>query len=294
MSILVGRETRLVVQGITGREGEFHARSMQAYGTRIVAGVTPGKGGQTALDGTVPIYDTISEAVEQAGANTSVIFVPAAGAPDAIMEAALSGIGTIFCIAEHIPALDMLKALEVVRQAGATLIGPNCPGATTPGQSKVGIIPGSIHRPGRVGVVSRSGTLTYEAVQAMTDAGIGQSTCLGIGGDPIIGTTHLDALKLFAQDPETDAIVMIGEIGGTAEEEAAAWAAEHLAHLPKVAFIAGRTAPEGKRMGHAGAIISGGSGTAASKMEALEAAGFRVALSPTELPTLLRAAGYRA
>ncbi len=293
MSILVGRETRLVVQGITGREGEFHARSMQAYGTNIVAGVTPGKGGKLALDGSVPVFDTVADAVRQAGANTSVIFVPAAGAPDAIMEAALSGIATIFCIAEHIPALDMLKTVEVVRAAGATLVGPNCPGATTPGQAKVGIIPGSIHRTGRVGVISRSGTLTYEAVQAMTDAGIGQSTCLGIGGDPIIGTTHLDALRLFAQDPDTDAIVMIGEIGGTAEEEAAAWAAEHLAHLPKVAFIAGRTAPEGKRMGHAGAIISGGSGTAASKTEALEAAGFRVALSPTELPALLKAAGYR-
>jgi succinyl-CoA synthetase alpha subunit len=293
MSILVGRGTRLVVQGITGREGEFHARAMQAYGTQVVAGVTPGKGGQLALDGSVPIYNTVAEAVEQAGANTSVIFVPAVGAPDAVMEAALSGIATIFCIAEHIPALDMLKAVEVVRGAGATMVGPNCPGATTPGQAKVGIIPGSIHRPGRVGVVSRSGTLTYEAVQAMTDAGIGQSTCLGIGGDPIIGTTHLDALRLFSQDPDTDAIVMIGEIGGTAEEEAAAWAAEHLAHLPKVAFIAGRTAPEGKRMGHAGAIISGGSGTAASKTEALEAAGFRVALSPTELPGLLKAAGYR-
>ncbi len=293
MSILVGRETRLVVQGITGREGEFHARAMQAYGTNIVAGVTPGKGGSMALDGTVPVYDTVAEAVAQAGANTSIIFVPAAGATDAVMEAALSGIATIFCIAEHIPALDMLKAVEVVRRAGATLVGPNCPGATTPGQAKVGIIPGSIHLPGRVGVVSRSGTLTYEAVQAMTDAGLGQSTCLGIGGDPIIGTTHLDALKLFAADPDTDAIVMIGEIGGTAEEEAAAWAAEHMAHMPKVAFIAGRTAPEGKRMGHAGAIISGGSGTAASKTAALEAAGFRVALSPTQLPKLLREAGYK-
>ena len=293
MSILVGRETRLVVQGITGREGEFHARAMQAYGTNIVAGVTPGKGGTFALDGSVPVYDTVAEAVAQGGANTAVIFVPAAGATDAVMESALSGIATIFCITEHIPALDMLRAVEVVRQAGATLVGPNCPGATTPGQAKVGIIPGSIHRPGRVGVVSRSGTLTYEAVQAMTDAGLGQSTCLGIGGDPIIGTTHLDALRLFAADPDTDAIVMIGEIGGTAEEEAAAWAAEHMPNTPKVAFIAGRTAPEGKRMGHAGAIISGGSGTAASKTAALEAAGFRVALSPTQLPKLLREAGYK-
>jgi succinyl-CoA synthetase alpha subunit len=210
-----------------------------------------------------------------------------------VMEAAAAGISTIFCITEGIPTLDMIAAVEVVRRAGATLIGPNCPGATSPGSAKVGIIPGSVHREGRVGVVSRSGTLTYEAVQAMTDAGVGQSTCVGIGGDPIIGTTFLDVLHLFAADPDTDAIVLIGEIGGAAEETAAAWAAQHLADVPKVAFIAGRTAPEGKRMGHAGAIISGGAGTAASKVEALEAAGFRVAGSPTELPSLLRDAGYR-
>ena len=209
------------------------------------------------------------------------------------MEAAAGGIATIFCITEGIPALDMVPAVEAVVRAGARLIGPNCPGATSPGSAKVGIIPGSIHREGRVGVVSRSGTLTYEAVQAMTDAGVGQSTCVGIGGDPIIGTTFLDVLQLFAADPDTDAIVLIGEIGGAAEETAAAWAAEHLADIPKAAFIAGRTAPEGKRMGHAGAIISGGAGTAASKVEALEAAGFRVAGSPTELPALLRDAGYR-
>jgi succinyl-CoA synthetase alpha subunit len=293
VSILVGRDTRLLVQGITGREGEFHARTMLEYGTQVVAGTSPGKGGQRALDGAVPVFDTVADAVEQTGANTSVIFVPAPGAPDAVMEAAGSGIATIFCITEHIPALDMLKAVQVVRESGARLIGPNCPGATTPGQAKVGIIPGSIHRPGRVGVVSRSGTLTYEAVQAMTDAGLGQSTCVGIGGDPIIGTTFLDVLRLFAEDPDTDAIVMIGEIGGAAEEEAAAWAAEHLDGIPRVAFIAGRTAPEGKRMGHAGAIISGGSGTATSKTEALDAAGFRIAGSPTELPSLLREAGYR-
>jgi succinyl-CoA synthetase alpha subunit len=293
MSILVGSGTRLLVQGITGREGEFHARAMLEYGTRVVAGVTPGKGGQRAVDGAVPVFDTVAEAVDATGANTSVIFVPAPGAPDAVMEAAASGIATIFCITEHIPALDMLKAAAVVRETGARLVGPNCPGATSPGQAKVGIIPGSIHRPGGVGVVSRSGTLTYEAVQAMTDAGIGQSTCVGIGGDPIIGTTFLDVLQLFAEDPGTDAVVMIGEIGGAAEEEAAAWAAQHLDRIPRVAFIAGRTAPEGKRMGHAGAIISGGSGTAASKTEALEAAGFRVAASPTELPTLLREAGYQ-
>ena len=293
MSILIGRETRLVVQGITGREGEFHARAMQAYGTAIVAGMTPGKGGQKALDDTVPVFDTMSEAVRETGANTSCIFVPAAGAPDAILEAAAAGIGTIFCITEGIPALDMVPVVAAVRAAGARLIGPNCPGATSPGRAKVGIIPGSIHRDGSVGVVSRSGTLTYEAVQAMTDAGIGQSTCVGIGGDPIIGSTFLEVLQLFAADPETEAIVLIGEIGGAAEEEAAAWAATNLANVPRAAFIAGRTAPEGKRMGHAGAIISGGAGTAASKVAALEAAGFRVAGSPTELPQLLRDAGYR-
>jgi succinyl-CoA synthetase alpha subunit len=293
VSILVGPETRLVVQGITGREGDFHSRAMREYGTRIVAGVTPGKGGQAALDGAVPVFDTVAEAVRETGANTSCIFVPAAGAPDAVMEAASAGIGTIFCITEGIPALDMVPAVEMVRRAGARLIGPNCPGATSPGSAKVGIIPGSVHREGRVGVVSRSGTLTYEAVQAMSDAGIGQSTCVGIGGDPIIGTTFLEVLQLFAADGATDALVLIGEIGGAAEETAAAWAAQHLADRPKVAFIAGRTAPEGKRMGHAGAIISGGAGTAASKVAALEAAGFRVAESPLELPALLRDAGYR-
>jgi len=293
VSILVGRDTRLVVQGITGREGEFHARQMQEYGTNVVAGTTPGKGGRTALDGTVPVFDTVADAVRETGANVSVIYVPSAGAPDAILEAVGSGIRTVFCITEGIPALDMLKVVEVVGAAGARLVGPNCPGATSPGRAKVGIIPGSIHLEGRVGVVSRSGTLTYEAVQAMTDAGIGQSTCIGIGGDPIIGTTHTDVLRLFAEDPETDAIVLIGEIGGSAEEEAAAWAAAHMADVPRVAFIAGRTAPEGKRMGHAGAIISGGSGTAAAKVAALEAAGFLVADSPTEIPTLLRRAGVR-
>jgi succinyl-CoA synthetase alpha subunit len=293
VSILIGLDTRLVVQGITGREGEFHARAMQAYGTQIVAGMTPGKGGQRALDGSVPVFDTVAGAVAETGANTSCIFVPAPGAPDAILEAAAAGIKTIFCITEGIPALDMVPVVEAVRLAGARLIGPNCPGATSPGRAKVGIIPASVHLEGSVGVVSRSGTLTYEAVQAMSDAGVGQSTCVGIGGDPIIGTTFLDVLQLFAADPETRAIVLIGEIGGAAEEEAAAWAGEHLRDVPKAAFIAGRTAPEGRRMGHAGAIISGGRGTAASKVEALEAAGFRVAGSPTELPALLRAAGHR-
>jgi succinyl-CoA synthetase alpha subunit len=293
VSILIDRDTRLVVQGITGREGEFHSRAMLEYGTPLVAGVTPGKGGQQVLDGRVPVFNTVAEAVRETGANTSCIFVPAGGAPDAVLESVAAGIATIFCITEGIPALDMIPVVEEVRLAGATLIGPNCPGATSPGTAKVGIIPGSIHREGRVGVVSRSGTLTYEAVQAMTDAGLGQSTCVGIGGDPVIGTQFLGILQLFAADPGTDAIVLIGEIGGAAEEEAAAWAAEHLADVPKVAFIAGRTAPEGKRMGHAGAIISGGRGTAASKVSALEAAGFRVAGSPTELPQLLRDAGSR-
>ncbi len=293
MSVLIGADTRLVVQGITGREGDFHSRAMLDYGTPLVAGMTPGKGGQRVLDGRVPVFDTVRDAVRETGANTTCIFVPAAGAPDAILEAADAGIATIFCITEGIPALDMIPVVDAVRAAGARLIGPNCPGATSPGKAKVGIIPGSVHREGRVGVVSRSGTLTYEAVQAMTDAGIGQSTCIGIGGDPIIGTTFLDMLQLFAADPDTAGIVLIGEIGGAAEEQAAAWAGEHLRHVPMAAFIAGRTAPEGKRMGHAGAIISGGSGTAASKVEALEAAGIRVAGSPTELPALLRDAGFR-
>ena len=293
MSILIDDTTRVVVHGLTGREGSFHGAAMLDYGTHVVAGMTPGKGGQTALDGRVPVFDTVADAVRETGANTSCIFVPAAGAPDSVLEAVAAGISTIFCITEGIPALDMIPVVEQVRRHGARLIGPNCPGATSPGQAKVGIIPSSIHREGRVGVVSRSGTLTYEAVQAMTDAGLGQSTCIGIGGDPIIGTTFLDALQLFADDADTEAIVLIGEIGGSAEETAAAWAAEHLRDVPKAAFIAGRTAPEGKRMGHAGAIISGGAGTAASKVDALEAAGFRVAGSPTEIPALLRDAGYR-
>jgi succinyl-CoA synthetase alpha subunit len=293
VSILIDRDTRLLVQGITGREGDFHARAMQEYGTRIVAGMTPGKGGQRALDGSVPVFNTVAGAVAESGANASCIFVPGPGAPDAILEAVAAGIATIFCITEGIPTLDMVPVVEAVRRAGARLVGPNCPGETSPGRAKVGIIPGSVHLEGSVGVVSRSGTLTYEAVQAMSDAGVGQSTCVGIGGDPIIGTTFLDVLHLFAADPETRAIILIGEIGGAAEEEAAAWAGEHLRDVPKAAFIAGRTAPEGRRMGHAGAIISGGRGTAASKVAALEAAGFRVAGSPTELPALLRAAGHR-
>jgi succinyl-CoA synthetase alpha subunit len=294
VSILIGRESRVVVHGLTGREGSFHGAAMLEYGTNIVAGMTPGKGGQRTLDGRVPVFDSIADAVAATDANTSCIFVPAAGAPDSIFEAVGAGIDTIFCITEGIPALDMIPVVEEVRRAGARLIGPNCPGATSPGRAKVGIIPGSVHREGRVGVVSRSGTLTYEAVQAMSDAGLGQSTCVGIGGDPIIGTTFTDILELFAADPETEAVVLIGEIGGSAEEDAAAYAAEHLRDMPKVAFIAGRTAPEGRRMGHAGAIVSGGRGTAASKVAALEGAGFRIAGSPTEIPALLREAGVQA
>ncbi|HEX5466281.1 MAG TPA: succinate--CoA ligase subunit alpha [Candidatus Limnocylindrales bacterium] len=293
MSILVGRDTRLVVQGITGREGSFHASQCLDYGTAVVAGVTPGKGGQQALEGRVPVFDTVAQAVAETGADTSLIFVPAAGAPDAVLEAADAGIATIFCITERIPALDMLKVVPIVEAAGARLIGPNCPGATTVGQAKVGIIPGTIHRPGRVGLVSRSGTLTYEVVQALTDARIGQSTCVGIGGDPIVGSTFVDVLELFRDDPETEAIVLIGEIGGDAEERAAAFVAEHLRGKPMAAFIAGRTAPEGKRMGHAGAIISGAAGTAAGKIAALEAAGVRVADSPTRIPQLLMEAGLK-
>jgi succinyl-CoA synthetase alpha subunit len=292
VSVLVNRETRLVVQGITGREGDFHSRAMLEYGTQIVSGMTPGKGGQTALDGRVPVFDTVADAVRETGANTSCIFVPAAGAPDAILEAAFSGIGLVFCITEGIPALDMLAVYHVLRQKHVRLVGPNCPGATSPGQAKVGIIPGNIHRDGPVGLVSRSGTLTYEVVQAMTEAGIGQSTCVGIGGDPIVGTSFIDVLDMFNQDPETEAIVMIGEIGGDEEEKAAAFVQREV-RKPMAAFIAGRTAPAGRRMGHAGAIISGGSGTAESKRVALEAAGIAVADSPSHIPPLLRAAGVR-
>jgi succinyl-CoA synthetase alpha subunit len=293
VSILVGRETRLLVQGITGREGAFHAAQMLDYGTSVVAGMTPGKGGQLVLDGRVPVFDTCRQAVAATGADTSVIFVPAAAAPDAILEALDAGIGIIFCITEHIPALDMLKVVDEVDRRGARLIGPNCPGATTPGEAKVGIIPGSIHRRGRVGLVSRSGTLTYEVVQAMSDAGIGQSTCVGIGGDPISGSSFIDVLELFRDDPDTEGLVLIGEIGGGAEEAAAAWKRDHMPDTPMVAFVAGRTAPPGRRMGHAGAIISGSMGTAAAKIAALEASGVRVASAPSEIPRLLMEAGIR-
>lgn len=294
MSILVGADTRLVVQGITGREGGFHAQQMQDYGTDIVSGVTPGKGGQTALARPVPVFDTVRESVEKTGANTSVIYVPAPGAPDAILEAVGAGIKTIFCITEHIPALDMLRVVPAVEQAGARLVGPNCPGATSVGQAKVGIIPGSIHRPGHVGVVSRSGTLTYEVVEALTEAGIGQSTCVGIGGDPINGSNFIDILAMFRDDPDTHAVVLIGEIGGDAEESAAQWIASNMHGTPVASFIAGRTAPPGRRMGHAGAIISGGRGTAESKVAALESAGVRVADAPSQIPGLLMEAGVRS
>jgi succinyl-CoA synthetase alpha subunit len=293
VSIFVNRDTRLLVQGVTGREGEFHSTAMLEYGTNIVAGVTPGKGGQSALDGRVPVFDTVADAVEQTGANASCIFVPAAFAPDAMLEASAARIPLVICITEGVPALDMLRVYHVLRAAGTRLIGPNCPGLTTVGEAKVGIIPGDIHAPGAVGLVSRSGTLTYEVVQAMTDAGMGQSTCVGIGGDPIIGTSFIDVLDAFNQDPDTEAIVMIGEIGGEEEEKAAAFCAREV-RKPMAAFIAGRTAPPGRRMGHAGAIISsGGGGTAESKRTALEEAGIRVADSPSHIPQLLRDAGVR-
>lgn len=287
MSILVDKNTRLVVQGITGREGEFHARQMLEYGTAVVAGVTPGKGGQTALDGRVPVFNTVREAVVQTGANVSVIYVPASFAPDAIKEAASAGVALVVCITEGIPALDMISTYTFVQETGARLIGPNCPGLLTPGEAKVGIIPGNIAIPGSVGVVSKSGTLTYEVIDALTRINIGQTTCVGIGGDPIIGTNFIDILAMFQADPATEAIVMIGEIGGTAEQEAAAFIKAHVTK-PVVGFIAGQTAPEGKRMGHAGAIISGGEGTAQEKIEALEAAGASMAAQPTDIAQMVK------
>ncbi len=285
MSVLVDKNTRLIVQGITGKEGTFHTLQMIDYGTNVVGGVTPGKGG-TTHEG-VPVFNTVADAVKETGANASVIYVPPPFAADAIMEAADAGLPLVVCITEGIPVADMVKAkafLDGRRAAGVRtrMIGPNCPGIISPGKCKIGIMPGHIHKEGRVGVVSRSGTLTYEAVGQLTALGLGQSTAIGIGGDPIIGTTHTDALELFQADDETDAIVMIGEIGGTAEEEAAAYAKENVTK-PIVAFIAGQTAPPGRRMGHAGAIISGGKGTAAEKMSALEAAGIRVVQSPADI-----------
>jgi succinyl-CoA synthetase alpha subunit len=280
MSVLVDRETRLLVQGM-GKHGTFHAIGCRDYGTNVVGGVTPGKGG-TTVEG-FPLFDTVDEAVRRTGANVSVVFVPPAGAADAILEAADAGIGVIVAITEGIPTLDMVKAWAYLQQRKTRLIGPNCPGVISPAERcKVGIMPGHIHMGGPVGVVSRSGTLTYEAVAQLTALGIGQSTCIGIGGDPIIGTTHTDALRLFNEDPATEAIVMIGEIGGSAEEEAAAFAKEHV-RKPVIGFIAGQTAPPGRRMGHAGAIIAGGKGTAAEKMKAMEGAGMRVVKSPADI-----------
>ncbi len=280
LSILVDRSTRVVVQGITGREGSFHTAQMIAYGTKIVAGVTPGKGG-TEHEG-VPVFDTVAEAVEKAGANASVIYVPPPFAADAIMEAADARLPLAVCITEGIPALDMVRAFDYLRDRSTRLIGPNCPGIISPGKCKIGIMPGHIHNEGRVGVVSRSGTLTYEAVHQLTGLGLGQSTAIGIGGDPVIGTNFVDALALFEQDPETDAVVMIGEIGGTAEEEAARFVRDNMTK-PVVGFIAGQTAPPGRRMGHAGAIISGGKGTAEEKMAAMSEAGILVVKSPADL-----------
>jgi len=281
MSILIDKTTKVLVQGITGSEGSFHAAQMIEYGTNVVAGVTPGKGGQF-FENKVPIFNTVEEAARETGASASTIFVPPPFAADAVLEAAHAGITVIACITEGIPALDMLNVYQLVKEKSAHLVGPNCPGIISPGKSKMGIMPGFIHKEGNVGVISRSGTLTYEAVGQLTSRGIGQSTCIGIGGDPIIGTRFIDAFELFKNDSDTKAIVMIGEIGGTAEEEAAVWIKNNL-DKPVVSFIAGQTAPPGRRMGHAGAIISGGKGTAEEKMNALSEAGIHVCKSPADI-----------
>ena len=280
MSILVNKNTLVLTQGITGATGQLHTRACKEYGTQMVGGVVPGKGG-TDFEG-IPIFNTVEEARTATGANATVIYVPPPFAADAIVEAAAAGVELIICITEGVPVLDMVKAKAYLAGTSSRLIGPNCPGIITPGECKIGIMPGYIHKPGDIGVVSRSGTLTYEAVYQLTQLGLGQSTCIGIGGDPIVGTSHIDALKLFNQDPQTRAVIMIGEIGGTAEEEAAQYIKQNF-KKPVVAFIAGQTAPKGRRMGHAGAIISGGSGTAADKIAALRAAGISVAMSPAEL-----------
>jgi succinyl-CoA synthetase alpha subunit len=298
MSVLVNKDTRLVVQGITGGEGTFHTSQILEYGTNVVAGVTPGKGGilyngneKDQFCRPVPVFDTVQDAVDKAEANATVIFVPAPFAADAIMEAAAAGLKVIICITEGIPVNDMMKAYSFVQEKGAVLVGPNCPGVITPGEAKVGIMPGFIHKKGTIGVVSRSGTLTYEAVHQLTEVGLGQSTCIGIGGDPIIGTRFIDAVKLFAKDDDTEGLVMIGEIGGSAEEEAAEYIKKYF-KKPVVGFIAGRTAPPGRRMGHAGAIVSGGKGTADEKIKAMEAAGIHVVENPADLGiTMLKALG---
>lgn len=287
MSIFIDNSTTLLVQGITGRDGGFHTKQMIEYGTKVVGGVTPGKGGQT-FDGTVPVFNTVHDAVKATGANTSVIYVPPMYAADAMMEAADAGIQLIVCITEGVPVLDMTKVYPFVKEKGARLLGPNCPGLITPGQSKVGIIPGRICTPGSIGVVSRSGTLTYEIVYQLTRAGMGQSTCVGIGGDPINGTSFIDCLAAFEADPKTKAVAMMGEIGGTDEQEAAEFVRQHM-KKPVVGFIAGQTAPPGRRMGHAGAIISGSAGTAAEKIEAFEKAGMAVAKRPLDFVELLKA-----
>jgi succinyl-CoA synthetase alpha subunit len=287
MAVLIDKNTRLIVQGLTGREGTFHAKAAAAYGTKVVGGVTPLKGG-TTHEGW-PVFNTVAEAVRDTGANASVIFVPPQGAADAVMEAADAGLDLAVCITEGIPVLDMMRAMTVVRASKMRLIGPNCPGIITAGQAKAGIIPGHICKEGRVGIVSKSGTLTYEAIHQLTQLGLGQTTCIGIGGDPLIGTSFIDALGLFGKDPATEAVVMIGEIGGSAEEEAADWISKHF-KKPVVGFIAGQTAPPGRRMGHAGAIIAGGKGTAAEKMAALKKAGVHVVQSPADIGSAIKTA----
>ncbi len=291
MSILVDKNSKVVVQGITGTEGTFHATQMLKYGTNIVAGVTPGKGGQTALGGYVPVFNSVEESKIEKDANVSIIFVPPAFAGEAIIEAAYAGIELVVCVSEGVPVHDMVKVKRIIDEKGTRLIGPNCPGIITPGECKLGIMPGFIHKPfGSVGVISRSGTLTYEAVHQLTELGIGQTTCVGIGGDPIIGTTFIDLLKLFKTDSETKGIVLIGEIGGSSEEEAAQWIVDNNFDKPVVAFIAGQTAPPGRRMGHAGAIISGGKGTALDKMKALQSAGIQVCESPADIGLTMKKA----
>jgi len=285
MAILVDHNTRLLVQGITGKSGGFHAKGCMEYGTNVVAGVTPGRGGEL-FEGKVPVFDTVAEARAETGCNATMIFVPAPFAADSILEAVDAGIELVVCITEGIPVMDMMRVKAAIAGATSRLIGPNCPGIITPGACKIGIMPGYIHKPGKIGVISRSGTLTYEAVWQLTARGLGQSTCIGIGGDPINGTSHLDAVRLFQEDPNTEGLILIGEIGGDAEEEAAAWIKEHY-RKPVAAFIAGATAPPGRRMGHAGAIVSGGKGTAAAKIAALEAAGIAVARTPATMADTL-------